>query len=184
MLSDLRNSLLVPARLLVCLCLLCPNEAKQTDNSSDGRTTSFSRRLNLWESSASASASYNMTLGFDRFQRMQQPLVLDYAALQLSIQLDYSRILLDIIRRDLPPYAQYVTPRCNCQHKPNQVTVYYVGNLDRHTVKLIESRVPVNLWAPTRVRQSVWAPGCPCIKKQETGPLRGPPMPFRNEPSP
>ena len=53
---------------------------------------------------------------------------------QLSIQLDYSRILLDIIRRDSPPYAQYVTPRCNCQHKPNQVTVYYVGNLDRHTL--------------------------------------------------
>jgi hypothetical protein len=45
LLSDLRNSLLAPARLLAALCLHCPSKAKHVDNSSGGRTTNFSRRL-------------------------------------------------------------------------------------------------------------------------------------------
>ncbi|KAJ0130381.1 Uncharacterized protein HZ326_26516 [Fusarium oxysporum f. sp. albedinis] len=77
LLSDLRNSLLAPARLLAALCLHCPGKAKQMDNYSGGRMTNFSRRLDLWKSSASVSASYNnITLGFDQFQQVQQPLVL------------------------------------------------------------------------------------------------------------
>ncbi|KNB17789.1 hypothetical protein FOXG_15994 [Fusarium oxysporum f. sp. lycopersici 4287] len=69
LLSDLRNSLLAPARLLAALCLHCPSKAKQMDNPSGGRMTDFFRRLDLWKSSALVSASYNnMTLGFDQFQ--------------------------------------------------------------------------------------------------------------------
>ncbi|KAJ0136601.1 hypothetical protein HZ326_20386 [Fusarium oxysporum f. sp. albedinis] len=68
LLSDLRNSLLAPARLLAALCLQCPGKAKQMENSSGGRATNLSRQLDFWRSSASVSASYNnMTLGFDRF---------------------------------------------------------------------------------------------------------------------